>query len=341
MRLHGRLERHRLDSELLRDNPLGDPAERSLYVYEPPGYRDSSAAYPWVMLLAGFGGTNHSLVNYDFFEPNVIERFDRMLVAQRCPKALLVLPDAIDRWGGSQFIDSAGTGAYQSYLADEVVPWVEAHYRTHRAPEGRAVAGRSSGGFGALRLGLDRPETFGVIGSHAGDSAFDISILPELRAAAIEYRRAGGLGAFARAFLDEPRRFAFGSGLLILAYAAAYAPDPAAAYPHVAIPIDPETGVIVPDVWARFVAHDPLERMRKDDRALRSARFVYLDAGDADEHGLQFGASAMAELLRSRGVAVHHEQFPGGHRGTGHRYEVSLPLLVGACTRALAVTESR
>jgi enterochelin esterase family protein len=62
-------------------------------------------------------------------------------------------------------------------------------------------------------------------------------------------------------------------------------------------------------------------------------RFIYLDAGDRDEHGLQFGARQMRDLLVARGAPVAHEEFPGGHRGTGHRYETSLPRLVAACAR--------
>jgi len=115
----------------------------------------------------------------------------------------------INRWGGSQFLDSAATGRYQSYLADEIVPFVEARYRTFAERAGRAVLGRSSGGFGALRLGLDRPEVFGAIGSHAGDSAFEISVLPELRDAAIAYDRSGGLSGFLARFEETPARVSF------------------------------------------------------------------------------------------------------------------------------------
>jgi enterochelin esterase family protein len=84
------------------------------------------------------------------------------------------------------------------------------------------------------------------------------------------------------------------------------------------------------------MAHDPIEIARRDPEALRTATLVYLDAGSRDEHGLHFGARRLAELLAARGVRVAHEEFEGGHRGTAHRYDVSWPLLIEACSRAVA-----
>jgi enterochelin esterase-like enzyme len=336
MRLAGRIDRHRIDSRLLRGNPLGDPHERELYVYVPPDYESSAGTrYPVVVALAGYGSTNHSLLNYDFFQPSAVERFDRLVREGRMQPALLVLPDAINRWAGSQFLDSTATGPYQSHLADEIVPFVDAHYRTVPAREGRAVVGRSSGGFGALRLGIDRPDVFGAIGSHAGDSAFETSILPELPAAAIAYDRAGGVAGFIARFEQERTRVSF-TGLMLLAYAAAYAPSPEAGLPFCELPVDTQTGELRVSVWQRFMAHDPIERVQRDPDALRGATLVYLDAGDRDEHGLHFGTRRLAQLLTRRGVRVHHEEFEGGHRGTSHRYDVSWPMLVDACTRAVA-----
>ncbi len=336
MRLAGRIDRHHIDSRLLRGNPLGDPHERELYVYVPPDYESSAATrYPVVVTLAGYGSTNHSLLNYDFFQPSAVERFDRLIRDGRMQPALLVLPDAINRWGGSQFLDSTATGPYQSHLADEIVTFVDAHYRTVPAREARAVVGRSSGGFGALRLGIDRPDVFGAIGSHAGDSAFETSILPELPAAAIAYDRAGGIAGFIARFEQDRTRVSF-TGLMLLAYAAAYAPSPEAGLPFCELPVDTETGELRVAVWLRFMAHDPIERVQRDVDALRSATLVYLDAGDRDEHGLHFGTRRLAQLLTRRGVRVHHEEFEGGHRGTNHRYDVSWPMLVDACTRAVA-----
>ncbi len=88
------------------------------------------------------------------------------------------------RWtslGGSQFLDSPGTGNYHTYLCDEVVPWVDARYRTLAAPEHRGIAGKSSGGYGAMVTPMLRPDLFGGLATHAGDALFEMCYLPEFR----------------------------------------------------------------------------------------------------------------------------------------------------------------
>lgn len=333
MRLHGRLDTRSFDSKLLAGNPLGDPTDRDVLVYTPPGHDDRKARLPTVMVLAGYGGTNHSLVNHDQFQPNLVERFDAMVERGDCPPAIMVLPDASNRWGGSQFVDSEATGPYQRYLVEEVVPFVDAHYRTIPRREGRAVVGRSSGGFGALRLGIDRPEAFGVIGSHAGDSAFELSIRPDLTSVAIALDRAGGIGPFVEAFFREPGGHSFGA-MMTIAYGAAYAPDMQAPPAFTRMPFDARTGVVDDAQWQRWLDHDPLVRLQRDPDALSTAGLIYIDAGNRDEHGLHFGSRMIAELLQQRGRPVQYEEFDGGHRGTGHRYDISLPRLIAACASA-------
>lgn len=327
--MHGRIERTRVPGRLLEGNLLGDPHERELIVYLPQAY-DGTRRFPTVMVLPGFASTNQSLLSFDVFQPTLCQRFDRLIESGACPPALLVLPDAINRWGGSQYLDSPASGRYQSYLVDEVIPFVDSHYRTIPTREARAVVGKSSGGFGALRLGLDRPEAFCAIGSHAGDCAFDVSMLPELRTAAIRLSRAGSVEAFVREF---PPASGLGPGdfdtIMMIACAAAYSPDLSLPFPHVRLPLDIRTGELVDDVWQQWLAHDPWLRVQRTPDAFASMRLVFIDAGDRDEHGLQLGARRIADCLRARSVALRHEEFVGGHRNTGHRYETSLPALIG------------
>ncbi len=328
--LAGRLERLEFESACLKGNGLGDPVRRELFVYVPPGY-DDGGRFPVVMVLPGFGSTHRSVFGYSAFKPNTVERFDRLVREGACAPALLVLPDCINRWGGSQFLDSEVGGAYQTYLAEEVVPRVDRSFRTVAERSGRAAVGTSSGGFGALWLGMARPEVCSAIGSHAGDGAFRLSFRPMLNSAAIALRAAGGLAEFCATIDAEgPRNQSEFDALLMVACATAYSPRPEAPFPHVDLPICLDTGELVERVWARWMRHDPLERLADHEDALRSMSLVYLDAGDRDEYGLQFAARSMAEAMKKAGIAVHHEEFSGGHRGTSHRYEISLPRLVDA-----------
>jgi enterochelin esterase-like enzyme len=334
--LSGTIDRVRLTSECLAGNRLGDPVERELLLYLPPSYATSKRAYPVLYVLTGFASTGASVVGFKPWEPNLLDRYERLL-GQGAPEAILVMPDCFTRWGGSQVLDSSATGAYQRYVAEEIVSFVDNRYRTLARRESRGVVGKSSGGFGALRLGMDRPERFAVAGSHAGDCAFELSVRPRFVESAIAIARAGGLGPFvARVGSDGPRNQAEFHAIEQVALAAAYAPEPSAEAPHAALPFHLQTAMLIPDVWQRFLAHDPLVRAETARTGLSDARLVFLDAGLHDEYGLQFGARMLAQRLMFSGVTVHHEEFEGGHMGTGHRYEVSLPILLGALDGAPA-----
>lgn len=325
----GRIELPTLQSKLLEGNRLSDPSEREVLVYVPPGYDDSDARYPLLCVLPPYAAGHRSLTNYKVWEPDLFDRYERLLEAGEVPPAILIAPDCMTRWGGSQFLDSDATGPYQSYLVDEVLPFVDARYRTMPERSARAVVGRSSGGFGALRLAIDRPEAFSVYGSHAGDAAFEVSIRPSFTSAAITLRHAGGVSAFLERFAEKgPRSGGDFEAIMTIATAACYAPEPDASFPHCALPFDIQTALPIDDVWQRWLAHDPVVRLDRDPEAMKDAAYVFLDAGDRDEHGLQLGAVMIAERLRARGVEVEHEEFPGTHRGTAYRYDVSLPKLL-------------
>ncbi len=331
--LRGTIELPRFESRALSGNLLGDPGEREVLVYLPPSY-DGHRRFPLVMVLPPYAAGHRSFINYKLWEPDLFERYEALLARGEASEAILVAPDCMTRWGGSQFLDSPATGPYQSYLVEEVLPFVDAAYRTIPTREARAVVGRSSGGFGALRLGIDRPEAFAAYASHAGDAAFEVSVRPSFTSVAITLDRAGGVERFVERFAQlGPSSGGDFEAIMTIATAAAYAPEPSAPLPHAALPFDVRTALPIDDVWQRWLAHDPVVRLDRDRNALRSAALVFLDAGDRDEHGLQFGARLLADRLRERGANVIAEEFPGGHRGTAHRYDRSLPLVLSVLER--------
>jgi enterochelin esterase family protein len=332
--LRGTVDRVRFRGAALVGNALGDPVERELIVYLPPSYADGAQRYPVVMVLPGYAATHESLLNFKPWEPNLFERYEKLL-ASGCGEAILVLPDCFTRLGGSQFIDSKALGNYQRYLADDVLAMVDAQYRTIGTRESRAIIGKSSGGFGALRMGFDRPECFAVVGSHAGDCAFDLTLRGRFSEVLPIYEKHGGTAGFLAAVADRPPRSqAEFHALELLALAHAYADGE--------LPVDVYTCELIPAVWERWLAADPVrlalearapsreKRDGKPSKTLKDMRLVFLDAGKSDEYGLQFGARILAGRLRDAGVAVEHEEFDGGHMGTAYRYDVSLPKIIAA-----------
>src|SRR3984885_5034967 len=156
--LAGRIDEHVITSELLRGNPLDDPYERPLWVYVPPGYdEDPAQRYATVYVIQGYTGHLAMWRNRSPYRQPFPETADAVFASGQAPGAIVVFVDAWTRYGGSQFVDSPGTGQYHSYLCDEVVPWVDAHYRTQPEAAHRAITGKSSGGFGAMITPILRP----------------------------------------------------------------------------------------------------------------------------------------------------------------------------------------
>jgi len=331
----GRIETLILDSAALAGNALGDPSRRAVPVWLPPSYdREPTRRYPTIYWLAGFTSTGTSLFQGGPWEPSLADRLDRLVAAGRMAEVIVVAPDCFTRLGGSQYLDSPASGRYETHVCAELIPAVDARFRTLAAREARAVGGKSSGGFGALVLGMRHPDLFAAVASHAGDGYFEVSVAQDIPKAFRTLRRHGGIAPFLRHFDGALKK---GSDdvatIMMLAMASAYAPDPSA--PHgFALPFDLETGALVPAVWARFKAWDPVELIATHAQALRRLALVYLDAGTRDEWGLDLAARIMAARLRGIGVAVEHEEFDDGHRGTAYRYEVSLPKLAAVLAQA-------
>ena len=94
---------------------------------------------------------------------------DRVFAGGAAPPAIVVFVDAWTAYGGSQYVDSPGTGRYHTYLCEDVVPWVDNHYRTMPEAAHRGIQGKSSGGFGAMITPMLCPDLFGGLATHAGD----------------------------------------------------------------------------------------------------------------------------------------------------------------------------
>ena len=331
VRMPGRTDSFTIDSAALAGNPLGDPARRTVPVWLPPSYDHAPARrYPVVYWLSGFASTGASFFQGTPWSPALADRLDRLVAAGRMGEVIVVAPDCFTRFGGSQYIDSPATGRYETHLCHELIPTIDTRYRTVASRDGRAVGGKSSGGFGALVLAMRHPELFAAVASHAGDSYFTLSVTQDVAKTFRTLRRHGGVTAFLRHFDAAPvKRSDDMTTIMMVALAAAYAPDPAAPLGF-ALPFDEQTGELRPDVWRQFLAWDPAEMIATHADALRGMRLVFLDAGTRDEWALDVGARVMAARMRALGVPVEHEEFDDGHMNTSYRYEVSLPKLAAA-----------
>jgi S-formylglutathione hydrolase FrmB len=336
---HGRVVLERFESEVLAGNAAGDPSERTVPVYLPPSYdTEPERRYPVIFVLVGFGGRGRGLLNDDPWSPPLDDRMDA-LVAAGCDEAILVMPDAFTRFGGSQYLDSTATGRYGTHVAEELVAWVDGRYRTRSGRDHRGVAGHSSGGYGALVLGMQRPDVFGAVACHSGDLCFDYCYRGDVPRFCTQVQQAGGLAAWLRRFEQQRQRSADDMVTLdLLGMAAAYSPNPATPPFGIDLPCDLESGAFREDVWRRWLEHDPLVMLDAHAGALRSLRLLYLDCGARDEFHLHHGARLFTRRLRELDVPHEYEEFDDGHRHVAYRYDVSLPRLARTLGAAPART---
>jgi S-formylglutathione hydrolase FrmB len=317
-----------IESAALRDNPLGDSGTRPLYVWTPPSYdADSGRRFPSVYELQGLTGQARAWFNVSPFAKSFPE-----LVEEAGAEAIVVLVDAFTAYGGSQFIDSPAIGAYGRYFCEEVVPFVDQRFRTLPEAAHRGLQGKSSGGFGAMVWAMLRPDLFGAFATHAGDALFEVSLGPELRAAAQALRNGygGSFEVFWADFRSGRPVLASGSDHVLLSaymYAAAFSSNPDGS---VELPFRLDTGELVPEVWERWLAWDPVRMAASHADALAAARGIWIDAGRNDEYFLDLAAVAFREAVSAAGVPddrVRFELFEGTHRGLNHRLPLGLAFL--------------
>jgi len=332
----GRIDEHEIDSEVLKDNHLGDPHVRPLWVYTPPGYdAEPDRRYACVYVIQGLTGQLDMWRNREPFRPNFPEEVDELFASGGAPPTLVAFVDCWTSLGGSQFVNSPGTGRYQDFLCDEVVPFVDEGYRTVSNRDHRGIQGKSSGGYGAMVVPMMRADVFGALASHAGDALFGACYLPEFRET-VRTLREHYDGSYDRFWEDFRSRPAFTKKtddtlLNDWCMAACYSADEDGT---VRLPFDPATGILIDEVWQRWLELDPVRMVPKHADELRSMRAIWLDGGTKDEWYLDNGAVAVSKQLEPIGVEHTLELFDAGHMSIGYRYPRSLAFLAEALAPA-------
>jgi S-formylglutathione hydrolase FrmB len=126
-------------------------------VIKPDSYKKKKKACPVVYLLHGYSGSYN----------NWIKRVPQLKEHADTYEALIVCPDGgYSSWYFDSPMDS--TMRYETYIGREVPAYIDAHYRTIKSREGRAITGLSMGGHGGLFLGFRQANLFGACGSMSG-----------------------------------------------------------------------------------------------------------------------------------------------------------------------------
>ena len=314
--------RARLDSEHLAENLLGDPSERDLFVYAPPGYDESDRRYPTAYLLHAYGQTAEQVVTPETdrirWSPPIEDVLDPVFGRMGVPPMIVVIPDGNSRYGCGQWVDSPVTGNFEQFVLSDVVPFVDANYRTIADSRSRGLFGFSSGGFGSWNLASRNPDVFGAAAVLSADSWLDMthkvmlynylnSIWPEAPNGPIEGN-----------FWSE----------IVYDYAATYSPNPENPPFYVDLPMAWPSGELLQDVWDRWLSFDPVVNVHERLDNLRQLSGILLDAGTNDDYNLHWGHRLLSHYLNEAGIAHEHIENPGNHGGRAdERMQVALQWL--------------
>ncbi|MBC7769732.1 MAG: enterochelin esterase [Phycisphaerales bacterium] len=323
-------ELHRLvhQSVVLEGNSLGDPTERELHVWTPPGWTAAERA-PLLVDLAGYWGSGLGHTNWKPGGENVPERLDR-LAQQGMARAVVAFPDCFTKLYGNQYLNSAGSGRYGDYVCDEIVPFVEQRFAC--GGDGRrGVFGKSSGGYGAAWHGMNRSDIWSAIAVNSGDMGFDVLFIPTLYDDLERMRKHDfSIERYITHLESQPKiKDKDRMTLMDLAMGAFYDPDPTQ-FRNMRLPLDPHTGELIPQRWGNWMRHDPVVMFDTLGENLHKLKLLYMDCGNHDQFRIHYGMRRFAKKLAAAGIAHTYEEYEDDHSDVDYRMDVFLPLLAKA-----------
>lgn len=309
---HFRMETLVVESSALKSNPWRDSHVRRNPVLIPRD--EKTQPWPVVFVLAGFTGNGPNYFSVKSFEPNLPQVLDACVESEKAAKAIYVFPDATTFWGGSQFINSPGTGAYEDYLMQDLVPAVRLNYTPKEGSSFWCVTGGSSGGYGALHLASRYPEVFGLVAAIAPDCFFEASLLPEIYKALPLIEKLGGVSGVQRAMVENEYYLHRESHtvLNVIAMAFCYGAHPTRKG-EVEFPIDTETGELKSEIWQKWKSHDPICFLPERVKDLGGLKRILLDVGTRDQFHLQYGARQIKRFFMEAKIPHDYTEYEGNH----------------------------
>ncbi len=267
-----RVEARAVPSPALGDNLLGDPAQGRLTVLLPPSYqREPDRRYPVVYFLPGFDESQAQITSWTSAADAAMANGQELIVVGVQGRNAL---------GGGFYVNSPVSGRYEDWVVQEAVAAVDATYRTLAVPESRGLCGFSMGGFGAVNLALRHPDVYGAALAMSGG-----------------FLAVGGLADALSSWASD---YSFRQ-----AYGAAFAPDPAAAYPYARIPSSADTGTdAVAALWEQgFGGWD--EKLAAYATKTDRLAAIHIQWGDADVYGwIPPGSAEVAGKMQAAGLPV-------------------------------------
>lgn len=297
---NGTRERIKVYSEAIEGNLIGDPAERDVTVYLPPSYQTNPGTrFPVLYMLHGFTDTESQWFGWEDHWINLHNVIEQSLEEGLSREMIVVMPNAYNRFRGSMYSSSPTIGDWETFIAKELVDYIDANYRTLADIKSRGLAGHSMGGYGTIRLGMKNPDVF--------------SSIYMLSPCCME----GGVNTN-QEFMDRMESFTTFEQLeeasffeiAILATSAAFAPNPDNPPFYFDLPF--ADGEVRQDIAYKIAANRTLYAIEQYIPNLKKLEAIGMDAGLQDT-GINEATKKLHELLEAYRIPHQYESYEGDH----------------------------
>jgi len=305
------------ESYVLKDNPLNDPHKRKIGLI----YSDQFEGRPIIIYLSGYFSSSLTQLNYQPLGEDMRSRLERLKREGKINDVIVVLPDMFTKLGGNQYINSTAVGMYEDFLIKELIPFLKEKFKSDLV----GIFGHSSGGYGALVLGMKYPNVIKAIADHAGDAYFEYVYLPTFPRAIEQLRKFGSVKEWIDSYWRKENKHHKDdlNTLNVIGMSAFYSPKGE----EIELPFDIETGEIMYDVWKRWLEKDPVRLVDSYKDNLSQLKLIFIDVGKRDEYNIQYGSRILHKKLEKYGIKHYYEEFNDGHNGISYRYDISLSLI--------------
>jgi enterochelin esterase-like enzyme len=296
----GTLEHITVHGASLEGNLEGDSPDREVLVYLPPSYvADQARRFPVVYLLHGYTGHADTFTERLANLPASGDKWDK---AQGFSSAIYVMPDAFTLHKGSMYSDSPTIGNWETFIAEDLVAYIDGHYRTLPTRMSRGLAGHSMGGYGALRIGMKRPDVFASLYLMSSCCLAPVgNPNPESMKAAEAIRT--------REQAEEAARApGFGTSV-ILAQAAAWSPNPN--NPPLFFDLPVKDGKVRPEIVAKWAANAPLAAIDMYADNLKKYFQIGIEVGTKDS--LRASNRQLDAAMTRLHIPHRYEEYDGDH----------------------------
>ena len=293
----------------LEGNLLGTPSVQGAAIYLPPSYEfETERRYPVIYLLHGIFD-RYQVWLETFSVPAIL---DRLIAANEIPELIVVMPNGFNHLGGGFYRNSPASGNWADFVSDDLVGFVDGSFRTLARTESRAIAGHSMGGYGALHLGMTRPDVFSVVWA----------LSPCCLAAVDDFGFGNDAWKRARRFQSlEDMQGALESGefypVVAIGVLTAFSPDPDSPPFFVDFPYEIVRGEIVLDDadYDRYLDALPVRAVTGAREALRGLRGLGLGVGLGDQFlHISSGTLELSRRLGEERIPHRLDLYAGDHR---------------------------